>query len=112
MDIKKYIRLKNNIETVAGIIVGVLFGAKFIKFLFPLLLHYSSSSINASTGVYAALIAIAAGVILFFGIRTLAYLLSSMFLGAGIGIALYDLTGIDFVDIFIKISHAFILLMI
>jgi hypothetical protein len=109
MDIKKYIKLKNDIETVAGIIIGVLFGARFIKFLFPYLIHYSSTSISASTGLYAALIAVIAGILVFFGIRTLAYLLSSMFLGAGIGIALYDLTGIDFIDIFIKISHAFII---
>ncbi|WP_061950514.1 hypothetical protein [Acidiplasma cupricumulans] len=52
-------------------------------------------NLSSGAGIYAPLIAIITGIIIFFGIRTLAYLLSSMFLGMGIGIAFYDLTGID-----------------
>jgi hypothetical protein len=105
MDIKKYIKWKNDIETVVGIIVGFVFGARFITFLFPYLVHYSSSGIGISTSVYAPIVAIVTGVLVFFGIRTLAYLISSMFLGAGIGIALYELTGFEFTLEIIKISH-------
>ncbi|MCL4312478.1 MAG: hypothetical protein M1462_08680 [Candidatus Thermoplasmatota archaeon] len=112
MDIKKLNRLKNSIETVIGIIIGFLFGARFITFLFPFLAHYSSSGIAASTSVYAPLIAIVTGVLLFFGIRTLAYLISAMFLGAGIGIALFELTGFEFLPKLIEISHAMIILLI
>ncbi len=106
MDIKKLIRLKNNIETVIGIIIGFIFGARFITFLFPYLVHYSSTGISASASAYAPLIALVTGIIIFFGIRTLAYLISSMFLGAGVGIALYELTGFNLISTLIIVSHA------
>jgi hypothetical protein len=112
MDIKKYVRLKNNIETVAGIIIGFVFGAKFITLLFPFLVHYSSAGITISTSVYAPVIAIVTGVIIFFGVRTLAYLISSMFLGAGIGIALFELTGFELLPRLIEISHTMLILLI
>ncbi len=112
MDIKKYIKWKNDIESVIGVIVGFIFGARFITFLFPYLVHYSSSGITISTSVYAPLIAIVTGVLVFFGIRTLAYLISSMFLGAGIGIALYEATGFDFLIEIMKIAHIFVITII
>jgi hypothetical protein len=112
MDIKKYIRLKNNIETVIGIIVGFIFGERFITFLFPYLIHYSDSGITASATVYAPVIALVTGIILFFGIRTLAYLISSMFLGAGIGIALFELTGFNMLYTLILISHSMLVMLI
>lgn len=111
MDIKKYIKLKNDIETVVGIIIGFVFGARFITFLFPYLVHYSSSGIGISTSVYAPLIAILTGILVFFGIRTLAYLISSMFLGAGIGIALYELTGFNVLVEMVKMAHVFMIIL-
>ncbi len=107
MDIKKTIKVKNNIETIVGIIVGVVFGAKFISLLSTYMIHYTSSGIHVATGLYAPLIAIITGVLIFFGIRTLAYLLSSIFLGMGLGVALYDLTGIN---ILTELTKAFAIL--
>ena len=95
MDIRKYINAKNDIETIIGIIIGVVFGEKFITIMAPYFIKYASSGITISTGTYAPLIAIITGVILFFGIRTLAYLISSMFLGTGISIAIFELAGIN-----------------
>ncbi len=95
MDIRKYIRIKNDIETIIGIIVGVIFGEKFITVIAPYFIKYASSGITISSGTYAPLIAIITGVILFLGIRSLAYLLSSMFLGTGISIALFEFAGIN-----------------
>ncbi len=109
MDIKKYIKLKNDIETIVGIIIGFIFGARFIAFLFPYLVHYSSSGISMSTSVYAPLIALVTGILIFFGIRTLAYLISSMFLGAGIGIALYEFTGFNVLIEVVKLVHVFMI---
>ena len=112
MDIKKYIRLKNDIETVIGIIIGFGFGAKFVAFLYPYLLHYSTAGITISQSVYAPIIALVTGIILFFGIRTLAYLISSMFLGAGIGIALFEFTGFNMLSTLILISHAMLTMLV
>jgi hypothetical protein len=112
MDIKKYIKLKNDIETVVGIIIGFVFGARFIAFLFPYLVHYSTSGISMSTSVYAPLIALVTGILIFFGIRTLAYLISSMFLGAGIGIALYEFTGFNVLIEVVKLVHVFMIAVI
>ncbi len=111
MDIKKYLNIKNLIESIAGIIIGLVFGAKFITFLLPYMINDVSSNISISTTVYAPLIAIITGLILFFGIRTLAYLISAMFLGAGIGIALFDLSGIDIYSSIIQVFHIVITLL-
>jgi hypothetical protein len=81
-------------------------------FLFPYLIHYSDSGITASATVYAPVIALVTGIILFFGIRTLAYLISSMFLGAGIGIALFELTGFNVLYTLILISHSMLVMLI
>ncbi len=103
MDIKKTIKIKNDIETIVGIIVGIIFGAKFISILSSYMAHYTSSGIHTASGIYAPLIAIITGVIIFFGIRSLAYLLSSIFLGTGIGVALFDLTGVDILTYMLKV---------
>jgi len=95
MDIRKILNIKNDIETVIGIILGIIFGEKFITFIAPYFIKYASSGITISSSAYAPLIAIITGLILFFGIRTLAYLISSMFLGTAISIAIFEFTGID-----------------
>ncbi len=110
MDVRKYIKLKNDIETVIGIIIGVIFGEKFITVIAPYFIRYASSGITISSGVYAPLIAIITGVILFLGIRSLAYLLSSMFLGTGISIAIFEFAGISVYASLVGVFNVLLLL--
>ncbi|MEM0139268.1 MAG: hypothetical protein QXZ44_01445 [Ferroplasma sp.] len=105
MDIKKYLNIKNLLESVIGVIIGLIFGDKFITFLLPYMINDASAHIAITTGIYAPLIAIVTGIILFFGIRTLAYLISAMFLGAGIGIAIFDISGVDIYSSLITMFH-------
>ena len=109
MSVRKYINMKNDIETVIGIIIGVVFGEKIITIIAPYFIKYASSGITISSGTYAPLIAIITGVILFLGIRSLAYLLSSVFLGTAISIAIFEFAGIN---IYASLAAVFNILLI